>query len=377
MSIVEHSKYNHKKRLFRLFLCSIFFISAIQFSFAQLKTYTIVIDPGHGGHDPGNIGNGYREKNIALKVALKVGEIVGKQKDIKVVFTRKNDVFVELWKRGNIANDMKADLFVSIHCDSHTSNAYGAGTFVLGARGNKQNLEIAKRENSVILLEKDYKQNYNYDPNSPESVIGLSLLQEENLDQSLQLASLIQNNLVKNLKRHNRHVKMDNFQVLRETIMPSVLIELGFLTNKKEGRFLNSKSGQQAMSTSIANSIISFINQLKMNTVDVVNIEKNPIVIKTDKVTTKGTSKDVIEYKIQIASSRKKIETKSYNFKGLKNVERIKVGNFYKYYYGKTANYNNIQSLEKRVKKKGYRSAFIAAFKDGKKISIKQALKTK
>ncbi|MFN0728916.1 N-acetylmuramoyl-L-alanine amidase family protein [Polaribacter gochangensis] len=375
MSIVERPKYNHKTKLFTLFICSLFFLSATQFSFAQKKTYTIVLDAGHGGHDPGNIGNGYREKNIALKVALEVGKIIGKEKDIKVVFTRKNDVFVELWKRGSIANDIKADLFVSIHCDSHTSNAYGIGTFVLGARGNRQNLEIAKRENSVILLEKDYKQNYNYDPNSPESVIGLSLLQEENLDQSLQLASIIQNNLVAKLKRHNRHVKMDNFQVLRETIMPSVLIELGFLTNKKEGRFLNSKSGQQAMAKNIANSIISYVNQLKLNTVDVdiTIVDETPTVVETKNEVKKAS----IEYKIQIASSRKKIATKSYNFKGLKNVESVKVGKFYKYYYGKTADYKNIQALLKRVKKKGYSSAFIAAFKNGKKISVKEALKTR
>ncbi len=375
MSIVERPKYNHKTKLFTLFICSLFFLSATQFSFAQKKTYTIVLDAGHGGHDPGNIGNGYREKNIALKVALEVGKIIGKEKDIKVVFTRKNDVFVELWKRGSIANDIKADLFVSIHCDSHTSNAYGIGTFVLGARGNRQNLEIAKRENSVILLEKDYKQNYNYDPNSPESVIGLSLLQEENLDQSLQLASIIQNNLVAKLKRHNRHVKMDNFQVLRETIMPSVLIELGFLTNKKEGRFLNSKSGQQAMAKNIANSIVSYVNQLKLNTVDadMIIVNETPTVVETKNEVKKAS----IEYKIQIASSRKKIATKSYNFKGLKNVESVKVGKFYKYYYGKTANYKNIQSLLKRVKKKGYSSAFIAAFKNGEKISVKEALKTR
>jgi len=375
MSIVERPKYNHKTKLFTLFICSLFFLSATQFSFAQKKTYTIVLDAGHGGHDPGNIGNGYREKNIALKVALEVGKIIGKEKDIKVVFTRKNDVFVELWKRGSIANDIKADLFVSIHCDSHTSNAYGIGTFVLGARGNRQNLEIAKRENSVILLEKDYKQNYNYDPNSPESVIGLSLLQEENLDQSLQLASIIQNNLVAKLKRHNRHVKMDNFQVLRETIMPSVLIELGFLTNKKEGRFLNSKSGQQAMAKNIANSIISYVNQLKLNTVDVdiTIVDETPTVVETKNEVKKAS----IEYKIQIASSRKKIATKSYNFKGLKNVESVKVGKFYKYYYGKTADYKNIQTLLKRLKKKGYSSAFIAVFKNVKKISVKEALKTR
>lgn len=373
MSIVEHLKYNHKTKLFTFFIYSLFFLGATQFSFAQKKTYTIVLDAGHGGHDPGNIGNGYREKNIALKIALEVGKIIGKEKDIKVVFTRKKDVFIELWKRGSIANNIKADLFVSIHCDSHTSNAFGIGTFVLGARGNRQNFEIAKRENSVILLEKDYKQKYNYDPNSPESVIGLSLLQEENLDQSLQLASIIQNNLVKKLKRHNRFVKMDNFQVLRETIMPSVLIELGFLTNKNEGRFLNSKNGQHAMAKNIANSIAEFVNQLKINTVAIVNIDQKLVVVEAKKI----AEIEVAEFKIQIASSRKKIETKAYNFKGLKKVESVKVGRFYKYYYGKTANYKNIQTLLKRVKKKGYKSAFIAAFKNGEKISVKQALKTR
>jgi N-acetylmuramoyl-L-alanine amidase len=374
MPIVELLKYNHKTKLFAFFVCSLFLLGSSQFSFAQKKTYTIVLDAGHGGNDPGNIGNGYREKNIALKVALEVGKIIEKQKDIKVVFTRKTDVFIELWKRGDIANNIKADLFISIHCDSNTSNAYGAGTFVLGARGNKANLEISKRENSVILLEKDYKQNYSYNPNSPESVIGLSLLQEENLDQSLQLASVIQNNLVSKLKRFNRYVKMDNFQVLRETIMPSVLIELGFLTNKKEGRYLNSRNGQLAMAKNIASSIITFVNQLKINTVDEVLVSdiKKPIVTKPKK----EVKKALAEYKIQIASSRKKMATKSYNFKGLKNVERVKVGRYYKYYYGKTVNYKNIKSLLKRVKKKGYRSAFIAAFKNGKKISVKQALKT-
>ena len=147
MPIVEDLKYNHKTKLFTLFICCLFFLGGTEFSFAQKKTYTIVLDAGHGGHDPGNIGNGYREKNIALKVALEVGRIIGKQKDIKVVFTRKKDVFIELWKRGDIANNIKADLFVSIHCDSHTTSAYGAGTFVLGVRGNKENLELEKCEN--------------------------------------------------------------------------------------------------------------------------------------------------------------------------------------------------------------------------------------
>lgn len=375
MPLLTRTKIIDVSKLLFILINGMFVFGGIQMSFAQNKIYTVVLDAGHGGTDPGNVGNGYREKNIALNTTLEVGKILSKRKDIKIVYTRKNDVFVELWKRGSIANKKKADLFVSIHCDSHTSNAYGLGTFVLGARGNRTNLAIAKRENSVILLEKDYKQKYNYNPNSPESVIGLSLLQEENLEQSLQLASLIQNRLVKKLNRHNRLVKMDNFQVLRETIMPSVLIELGFLTNKKEGRYLNSKTGQKAMAKQIAASIVEYINQLKLNTVDVDNYEK----VVNDKKIEKPiqVEKEDIYFKIQVSSSRKKISTKSYNFKGLKNIERVKVQSFYKYYYGKTSNYNNIKTLLKRVKKKGYRSSFIAAFKNGDKISVKEALKSR
>lgn len=372
MPLLLHLKFNNKTKLIIFFVFSLILLGRIESSFAQKKVYTVVLDAGHGGHDPGNLGNGYKEKHIALKITLAVGKILSKEKDIKVVYTRKKDVFVELWKRGQIANKIKADLFVSLHCDSHTSKAYGLGTFVLGARGNRKNLEIAKRENSVILLEKDYKQNYNYDPNSPESVIGLSLIQEENLDQSLQLASIIQNTLVRKLKRHNRRVKMDNFQVLRETVMPSVLIELGFLTNRKEGRYLNSKSGQGAMAKYIAASIVKYVGQLKLNTIDITN-DKDPIItdVKTDK------KKSKILFKIQLASSRRRISTRSYNFKGLKKVERVKVASYYKYYYGKTTSYKNIKILLKRVKKKGYKSAFIAAFKNGEKISVREAVKTK
>ena len=203
-----------------------------------------------------------------MKVVLKIGALLEKRKDVKVLYTRKKDVFIDLWKRGDIANQAKADLFVSVHCDSHTSNAFGAGTFVLGLRGNKKNLEIAKRENAVILLEDNYRDKYEgFDSNSAESVIGLSLLQEENLDKSLAIASLIQNNFTFKLKRNNRKVKQDNFQVLRETIMPSVLVELGFLTNRKEGVFLNSKNGQVKMANEIAVAIYSYIKNLKLNTV--------------------------------------------------------------------------------------------------------------
>ncbi len=337
-------------------LCFLVFSPITTFS---QKKYTIVLDAGHGGKDPGNLGNGFKEKNIALSVALIVGKELQKNKDIKVLYTRSKDVFIDLWKRGAIANNAKADLFVSIHCDSHTSNAYGAGTFVLGLRGNKQNLEIAKRENAVVLLEDNYREKYKgFDPNSVESVVGLSLLQEENLDKSLEIASLIQNNFAFKLKRNDRKVKQDNFQVLRETIMPSVLVELGFLTNRNEGRYLNSKRGQLQMGKSVAEAIENYISNLKLNTV-------------IDQVV-EGETIEVVEYKIQIASGRNKIATKSYNFKGLTDVQRVKVGAFYKYYYGVTSSYKQAKSSLKKAKAKGYKSAFIVAFKNGEKVSVKE-----
>jgi N-acetylmuramoyl-L-alanine amidase len=358
----RHKFYTKVKNLFfLLFFISTFFLSST-FIYAQ-KSYTIVLDAGHGGKDPGNLGNGYKEKNIALQVALIVGRELTKEKDIKVIYTRKTDIKIPLWKRGDIANTAKADLFVSLHCDSHTSNAYGAGTFVLGLRGNKMNLEIAKRENAVILEEDNYKERYiGFDSNSAESVIGLSLLQEENLDKSLEVASLIQTNFTKNLKRLDRKVKQDNFQVLRETIMPSVLVELGFLTNKNEGRYLNSKKGQQQMGKAVSDAIKNYVNHLKVNTVvEVIDSDDN--------------LNNTIEFKIQIASGKNKISTKSYNFKGLKNVQVVKVGTYYKYYYGNTSKYKEVLTFLKTAKQKGYLSAFIVAFKSGEKISVLKAKK--
>jgi N-acetylmuramoyl-L-alanine amidase len=353
------------KKLFYLFIFAIVLCFTSVNIFAQ-KNYTIVLDAGHGGKDPGNLGNGFKEKNIALKVAQIVGRDLEKNTDIKVIYTRDEDVFIDLWKRGDIANSAKADLFVSIHCDSHTSNAYGAGTFVLGLRGNKKNLEIAKRENAVILLEENYKEKYvGFDPNSAESVIGLSLLQEENLDKSLEIASLIQNNFTNKLQRLDRKVKQDNFQVLRETIMPSVLIELGFLTNRTEGKFLDSNDGQKQMAKAIADAVESYINHLKLNTVIKTTNE-----VKRDVVTDTN-----VEFKVQIASGRNLISTKPFNFKGLKDVESVAVGSYYKYYYGNTAEYKDVLEALKTAKEKGYSSAFIVAFKNGEKIPVSEAVK--
>ena len=344
--------------------------------YSQDKKFIVVLDAGHGGNDPGNIGNGYREKTIALKVVKEIRNELQKINDIKVILTRDKDVLINLWKRGEIANKAKADLFVSIHCDSHSSNAYGAGTFVLGLHANKRNFDVAKRENAVISLEDNYRERYKgFYPNSEESVLGLTLLQEENLDKSFLLAADIQQNFSKALKRKNRGVKQAGFVVLHHTYMPSVLIELGFLTNKNEGKFLNSKSGQQKMAKEIARSIKKYYNQLKLNTV-VVN---DQISIENSKVDATIRDEDKLEeeviFKIQIASSKNKIELKSYNFKGLKNVQRVKVGSYYKYYFGVTTIYNKVKNSLLKAKSKGYSDAYIAAFKKGKKVSLTEVLK--
>ena len=352
----------------------LFFNSYVVYS--QDKKFIVVLDAGHGGNDPGNIGNGYREKTIALKVVKEIRNELLKINDIKVILTRDKDVLINLWKRGEIANKAKADLFVSIHCDSHSSNAYGAGTFVLGLHANKRNFDVAKRENAVISLEDNYRERYNgFDVNSEESVLGLTLLQEENLDKSFLLAADIQQNFSQNLKRNNRGVKQAGFVVLHQTYMPSVLIELGFLTNKNEGKFLNSKSGQQKMAKEIAKSIKKYYNQLKLNTVavnDQISIENTKVDVS---IRDENKFDEEVVFKIQIASSKNKIQQKSYNFKGLKNVQRVKVGSYYKYYFGVTTNYSKVKNSLLKAKSKGYSDAYIAAFKKGKKVSLTEVLK--
>lgn len=396
MQFLNFRKYNISK-LSLIILTSITILYGGILSVSAQKKYTVVLDAGHGGKDPGNLGNGFREKNIALRVALDVGKELLTSKDIEVVYTRKKDVFVELHNRAKIANDKKADLFVSIHCDAfRRSDPHGASTFVLGLSGNKENLEIAKKENSVILLEDNYKQNYDYDPNSPESVIGLSVLQEENLENSLGIAGLVQNNFVA-IKRNNRKVKQANFLVLRETVMPSVLIELGFLTNKNEGKFLNSRSGQIKMAKSIAQAIRKYFERLKLNTISETLTVNAPLVEKeiSKPVIKKETPKQVVKketppkkkiteskpvstdvvFRIQIAASRKKLSTSS--FKGLENVESLFIDDYYKYYYGNSPSLSGIKKVLPEVRRKGYKDAWVVAFKNGKRISIKEALKNR
>ncbi len=374
--------------LFVLFIVALTYSSlAIANNSPLDHQFVVVLDAGHGGHDPGNTGNGYKEKDIALKIVLEIGKQLERNPNIKVVYTRETDVFVDLFMRGQIANKAKADLFVSVHCNSHRSEAHGTETFVLGTHRNQTNFEVAKKENSVIFLESDYKSKYGgFDPNSPESVMSILISQEEYLDQSIMLASFIQNSFTNKLKRTNRGVKQAGFIVLHQTVMPSVLIEVGFLTYKEEGAYLNSANGQMQMATSIANAILEYKHNLDGNVGDF-QIQDVPDTASAQETNTKlpdipenkpnlVTAKEGVTFKVQIAATAKAIEPKPNNFKGLRNITREKEGGLYKYFYGNTTNYENIRTMEEEAMKKGYKTSFIVAFKDGKKISITEALKT-
>lgn len=337
--------------------------------------FVVVLDAGHGGKDPGRPTKfGYKEKHIALQLVLAVGSELEKHKDIKVIYTRKTDKFLELRERAAIANKADADLFISIHCNAHDSQAYGTETYVLATRANNMNIEIAKRENEVIFLEANYEQHYEgFDPNSPESLISLSLLQEEYLDQSIRLARNIEDNFKDKIKRKSRGVKQAGFWVLHNTYMPSVLIETGFITNRKEGDYLNSKRGQKDITTSIVNAIKDYKKELELNIgMDVYQTDTDESIETTE-------SPQIIEnvvFKVQIAASSKELAPKSYNFKGLDDISREKSGSIYKYFYGYTSDYTKIKQLQAQAKLKGYKDCFVVAYKNGNKIDVSEALKS-
>ncbi|MAN60137.1 MAG: N-acetylmuramoyl-L-alanine amidase [Flavobacteriaceae bacterium] len=342
------------------------------------KPFVVVLDAGHGGHDSGNTGNGYKEKDIALNIVLQVGKLLEKEPGIKVIYTRTTDKFIDLHERGAIANRADADLFVSVHCNAHHSQAYGTETFVLGLHANERNLEVAKKENEVIFLEENYRENYaGYDPNSPESFIGLTLMQEEYLDQSIMLAGLIQNNFTNRLHRKDRSVKQAGFIVLHQSYMPSVLIETGFLTNKEEGKYLNSAKGQQEMANSIADGIKNYRKNLELAT----SAAQNPVITKSEieNAIDKSDAEiyNGVTFKVQVAAGRKKIEPHAYNFKGLQGVSREKEDGMFKYYYGATSNYSEIKLKHTFAKEKGFATSFVVAFKNGKKQELTEVLNSK
>ena len=385
-------------REFKITILALFlFFYSNTFSQSNQK-FTVILDAGHGGKDPGNSYHGFVEKEIALKTTLKLEKYLKRDNNIQVVYTRKSDVFIELKDRPKKANSIDANLFVSIHCNSVDNPIpFGTETFVMGLARSKGNLEIAKQENSVILLEKDYKQTYKgFDPKNPETLIGLKILQEDYLDRSINLASKIESNFKNKLHRKSRGIKQTPLWVLDAAYMPSVLIELGFLSNSEEGHYLNSEEGQNNMAEAIASAIIAYKKEYfgTQSNDDYEELPSKKVVENEEKDSSKSTkSKRIIEkqvlqkqesktqnsdvvFKVQFAAGNKNIKLNPSNFKGLKNVSMTTSnGSFYKYAYGLTSDYKTAKEDLKIVKSKGYTSAYIIAIKDGKNISIQEALK--
>ena len=337
------------------------------------EKFVVVLDAGHGGKDPGRPTNyGYKEKDIALSIVLKLGKLLEKNKAIEVIYTRKSDVFLKLHERAAIANKADADLFISVHCNAHKSQAYGSETYVLGLHVEDANFNVAKQENEVIFLEDDYEKNYEgFDPNSPESLIGLTLMQEDYLDQSIMLASLVQGNFTDNLKRRNRGVKQAGFWVLHNTYMPSVLVETGFISNKREGDYLNSNKGKTEMATSIADAVVKYKSSLNVDGEDYYIAGSS----NGDDNTSETTYPDVT-FKVQIAASSRNLDTKPYNFNGLTDLSRQRNGKMYRYFYGSTSNYDEIKRKKREAIKKGYATCFIVAYKNGERIALNTVFKT-
>ena len=362
-----------------LILISIFMFSMSQPSVPPKDQFVLVIDPGHGGKDPGTIGKISKEKDIALAISLKLGKLIEKNlKDVKVVYTRKTDVYPELHERAEIANKNKADLFISVHVDGfHSSKVYGTGSYVMGLHKSDEALAVAKRENAVIMKEKDYKSKYaGFDPESPESYIRINLERNAYMDLSLALAAKVQDQFKNRAKRKSRGVHQAGFVVLWQTTMPSVLIETGFLTNPSEEKFLNTEYGQDLIASGIYRAFRDYkkeisaktVSQAEVQRLDSINAAKpKPVIETTD------FSKGIV-FKVQVASSPKQITLEPKNFKGLENVEETKIGTSYKYTVGNERNYQNAYTLFNQVKKK-IPDCFLVAFKDGEKISVRKARK--
>ncbi|MEM6686071.1 MAG: N-acetylmuramoyl-L-alanine amidase [Bacteroidota bacterium] len=346
------------------------------------KAFVVMIDPGHGGRDTGTPGTKrYRttEKDIALDVSLALGKMLDKLPNVQVLYTRTKDTYPTLSQRAIMTNKKKADLFISIHCNAQPGRkgtAYGSETFVLGLSKNKANLEVAKRENSVIFLEDNYEEVYEgFDPNSPESLISLILLQEEYLDQSIEIASYIQKEFKVTAKRKDRGVKQAGFWVLSKTYMPSVLVELGFLTHKKEEDFLNSKKGKKIMTTSLYNAVKKYI-ELHSETLftDDEAVVVDDTVIEDTKEDTASRIIKGVTFKVQLSASSKKIATKPYNFNGLDQISRHKSGGIFRYFYGETSDYELIKRMKDKAKNKGFGDCYVVAFKKGKKVPLAEVL---
>ena len=356
-----------EKRLILFFLiltCNIIFSNDVQAQ-NRKKITSVVIDAGHGGKDPGAIGKKSKEKDITLKIAKMTGDYIKQNcPDVKVIYTRSSDVFVSLIRRAQIANESKADLFISIHCNANSSpKPYGVETFVMGEHRNAANLEVAKKENAAILYEDNAQSDYdNFDPNSPEAYIMLNFFQSEYKNASLDLAERIQNQMVKRVGRKDRGVQQAGFLVLYKTAMPSVLVEIGFISNPSEENFISSKEGQTYLASAIFRAFRDYKNAYdKENMTDGPAYENisTPQIVDADKTI----------YKIQLESRNRKVDNPSQHYKGLNDVDYYEHNGQYKYTAGLFYTKKEADEYCKTVKTKGYTTAFVISFKNGTRIN--------
>lgn len=389
---------------FRYFVTLIMFIISTVAMNVAAKDFTLVIDAGHGGHDAGAVGAFSKEKDINLRTALAFGRYVERNcPDVKVIYTRKTDVFVTLHGRADIANRNKADLFISIHTNSLPGNnksARGLETYTLGMHRAGDNLDVAKRENSVILVEKDYKERYQgFDPNSSESYIIFEFIQDNNMQRSVELARQVQQNVCSTAQRPNKGVKQAGFLVLRETSMPSCLIELGFISTPSEEQMLNNEAQVDNIARGIYQAFAAYKNKYddgrKAPTArpaapepeeQVVNpeipVQSKPErqrkaqaeqMPKQEKHVTTG-SEDAPVFKIQIFAADRVLKTTDSRLKGHKDADCYKEGKMVKYTIGASANYNEIYQLRKTLLG-DFPDCFIIAFKGGEKMNVNEAIR--
>lgn len=381
------------------------------------KEFTLVIDAGHGGHDTGAPGKFSKEKDINLKTALAFGKYVEKNcPDVKVIYTRKKDVFVELKDRAGIANKAKADLFISIHTDALENNSVARGmtTYTLGMHRAKDNLDVAQRENSVILIEKNYKETYQgFDPNSAESYIIFEFMQDKNMQRSVDLATFIQNKTCQAADRPSRGVKQAGFLVLRETSMPSCLVELGFITTPAEEKLLNEDVTIDNIAKGIYNAFVEYkkkydnnitvpykAEEPTINIVDVVPSQEKKEEVRAEKPdkTVKAEEKEegkkkkeeeekektlyvasgdnagVPVFKVQILATDKPFKKGDAHFKGRTDYNQYTENGMTKYTIGETTDYNEILRLKSELQA-AFGDCFVVAFKEGQKMNISEAIK--
>jgi N-acetylmuramoyl-L-alanine amidase len=393
-----------------LLLLLVVFLFAVpsQMLIAASKRYVVVIDAGHGGKDFGAVRGQYKEKEINLGIALRLGEFIEQNMpDVRVVYTRKSDVFVELDQRSSIANKARANLFISIHTnstESSTTTASGAETYILGLARSKENLEVAKRENSVILLEDDYSRKYEgFNPKSPESYIIFEFMTNKYMEQSYEMASYVQSEFRKTTNQRDKGVRQAGFLVLRKSGMPSLLVEVGFINNPNDGVYITSRSGQSDLALAIYNAFKKFKREfdkkqgiaarsskdghgssvdslgegLDSNAVDRDHVSLSNRAASSSKDIEKSSGNDAvnnkslskgIEYRVQFYMSSQKLPKNSARFKGLSPVDYYAEGGHYKYTYGSATSMKEILRIQKEVSLL-FKDAFVVKFKSGEKVN--------